>query len=550
MKNGEKPVLDLHVEQRPPRKPPGGGKDGIIPGMPMSLNIRQLEVDLEDPHANDVLGRKGDCDMLADLIEETGGPFTLAVDAEWGDGKTVFIRMLEAHLAKRGFRCVSFSAWECDFCDEPLAPLIAEIGGKLRTDDATKDKILDGGTRLLGLLRHLKGAAFLVPDPAVQTLAGVGAALEAVLQVFKRDKGKKEKHLWMRDYRDYWKALEEFKDSLRKAAPEDRPLVVFIDELDRCRPDFAVNALERVKHVFDVPSLVFVMAVNRRELANVVKSFYGCGDGEKYLEKFFDLVFHLRNEKTLVGLSLEEVGIGSFLDRMRSATKNSVPYDENRHVEWFNGYLTSLSETFNFSLRVQQKLVRMLCVALRTIDYDFASKGIPAEGGHHVDVYWQLVFRYPILCYFLALRVANPDLFHRSVESDTEEAFPWEEHIRFYLYKLGLEKTPNMENSINLHPLRPLKPDTDNACYRQGHPLAPLETVNSDERVLICFSLVTLSCLPPRSPMPYNLNDVNRFAKQIEAIRKIMQVTMKDYASFREFLRAVDSAGKFYRRES
>ena len=546
MKNGERPVLDLDVEQSPPRNPPGGGKDGIIPRMPMPLNIRPLEVDPENPHANDALGRERDCRMLADIIGETGGPFTLAVDAEWGDGKTVFIRMLEAHLAERGFRCVSFSAWECDFCDEPLAPLIAKIGGKLRTDDATGDKILDGGTRLLGLLRHLKGAAFLVPDPAVQTLAGVGAALEAVLQVFKRDKGKKEKHLWMRDYRDYWKALEEFKDSLRKAAPKDRPLVVFIDELDRCRPDFAVNALERVKHVFDVPSLVFVMAVNRRELANVVKSFYGCGDGEKYLEKFFDLVFHLRNERTLVGASLAEVSIDRFLDRAKLATGYISP---NRHEEWFNGYLTSLSETFNFSLRVQQKLVRMLCVALRTVDYDFASRGIPNEG-NHVDVYWQLVFRYPILCYFLALRIANPDLFHRSVKSDTEEAFPWEEHIRFYLYKLGLEKTPNTENFINLGPLRPLKPDTDNACYRQGHPLAPLETVNSDERVLICFSLVTLSCLPPRSLVEYNLNAGRRFAKQIEAIQKIMQVSMKDYRSFREFLRAVDFAGKFYQRES
>ena len=217
MKNGERPVLDLDVEQRPPRKPPGGGKDGIIPRMPMPLNIRPLEVDRKNPHANDALGREGDCLMLAHLIEETGGPFTLAVDAEWGDGKTVFIRMLEAHLAKRGFRCVSFSAWECDFCDEPLAPLIAEIGGKLRTDDAAGDKILDGGTRLLGLLRPLKGAAFLVPDPAVQlALGGVGAASEAALHVLERDKGEKEKHLWMRDYRGYRDALEEFKDSLRK----------------------------------------------------------------------------------------------------------------------------------------------------------------------------------------------------------------------------------------------------------------------------------------------------------------------------------------------
>lgn len=507
----------------------------------MSLNIRPLEVDPENPHANDALGRERDCLMLEDLIEKTGGPFTLTVDAEWGDGKTVFISMLKAHLAKRGFRCVSFSAWECDFCDEPLAPLIAEIGRQASESSSTLEEMKAVGNKLYGCFKKIVSAVHPV----------AGSVVESVEELAGGEKT--GGYDFMMPYEEYRSALESFRKCLETFSLKEgngKPLVVFMDEIDRCRPDFAVKTLERVKHIFNVPSLVFVMAVNRRELASVVKSFYGCEDGEKYLEKFFDLVFHLRNEKTLVGLSLEEVGIGSFLDRMRSAMENSVPYDENRHVEWFNGYLTSLSETFNFSLRVQQKLVRMLCVALKTVDYDFASKGIPAEGGHHVDVYWQLVFRYPILCYFLALRIANPDLFHRSVESDTEEAFPWEEHIRFYLYKLGLEKTPNTENSINLRPLRPLKPDTDNACYRQDHPLAPLETVNSDERVLICFSLVTLSCLPPRSLMPYNLSDGKPYAKQIEAIQKIMQVSMKDYRSFREFLRAVDSAGKFYQRES
>ena len=531
---GRRPVLDLDVEQRPPRKPTGGGKDGIIPRMSMALNIRPLEVDPENPHANDALGREGDCLMLADLIEETGGPFTLAVDAEWGDGKTVFVRMLGAHLAGRGFRCVSFSAWECDFHDEPLAPLIAEIG-RQASEDAPKIKTR--GNKLYGCFKKVVKVA----HPAA------GAVIESVEELA----GGEETggYDFMTPYEEYRSALKGFRGCLEIFSRKEgngKSLVVFIDEVDRCRPDFAVKTLERVKHIFNVPSLIFVMAVNRRELASVVKSFYGCEDGEKYLEKFFDLVFHLRNERTLVGASLAEVGIGRFLARVKLATGYVSP---NRHVEWFNGYLTSLSETFNFSLRVQQKLVRMLCIALRTVDYDFASRGIPAEGGH-VDVYWQLVFRYPILCYFLALRVANPDLFHRSVESDTEEAFPWEEHIRFYLYKLGLEKTPNTENPINLHLLRPLKPDTDNACYRQDHSLAPLETVNSDERVLISLSLVALACLLTPSFTIHNLNDGNRFATQIEAIQKIMQVSMKDYASFREFLRAVDFAGKFYQRGS
>ena len=501
----------------------------------MSLNVRPLEVDPKNPHAGDALDRKKDCLMLADLIEETGGPFTLAVDAEWGNGKTVFIRMLEAHLAKRGFRCVSFNAWECDFYDEPLAPLVAEICGQIPEDSSTREKVKAAGTRLYGYLKKIVAAAHPV----------AGAVVEGVEEMAVG--GETEDYDFITAYEEYRSALEGFRKCLETFSGEDgndRPLVVFIDEVDRCRPDFAVKTLERVKHIFNVPSLVFVMAVNRRELASVVKSFYGCGDGEKYLEKFFDLVFHLRNERTLVGASLKEVGIGRFLGRIRSATEYIAL---NRHEKWFTGYLTSLSETFDFSLRVQQKLVRMLCVALRTVDYGFASKGISAAV--HVEVYWQLVFRYPVLCYFLALRVANPDLFHRSIESDTAEAFPWEEHIRFYLYKLGLEKAPNTGNDINLYLLNPLKTDTDNA-YPQDHPLAPLATINSDGRVLISFSLVSLACLLTRSFTIHNLNDGNSFATRIKAIQEIMQVSMKDYRSFREFLRAIDFAGKFYQRES
>ena len=517
--------------------------------MPVSLNIRPLEVDPKNPHANDALGREKDCVMLADLIEEGGGPFTLAVDAEWGDGKTVFIKMLEAHLAKRGFRCVSFSAWECDFCDEPLAPLIAEIGGKIRGDGSDREKILDRGTRLLGLLRHLKGAAFLAPDPVALGVAGVGAASEAVLSLLKRSE-EKEKHPWMRDYRDYSDALAEFKDSLRKAAtPDDRPLVVFIDELDRCRPDFAVNFLERVKHVFDVPSLVFVMAVNRKELASVVKSFYGCGDGEKYLEKFFDLVFHLRNENTLVGSSLEEVGIGGFLERIRSSQVGQL-HDAATHVKWLTGYLESLSGTFGFSLRVQQKLVRTLCVALTTANYRFTS-GEDFPPPEDFRVYWQVAFRYPLLCYFLALRVANPDLFRRSVECPSQEAFPWMEHFDSYLLELGVAQVENNQGTLSIMSLEPFLP-VKYSSVRGG--LSPLEIVRPDERVLIGLSLLALEySWKSESAARFVRNSFSNHGHSplgdvVKTIGKVYRGVMKDYDSFREFLRAVDFAGKFYQR--
>ena len=539
MKNGERPVLDLHVEQSPPRKPPGGGKDGIIPRMPMSLNIRPLEVDRENPYANDALDRERDCLMLEDLIGKTGGPFTLAVDAEWGDGKTVFIRMLEVHLAKQDFRCVSFNAWECDFCDEPLAPLITEIGRQASESSSTLKEMKARGNKLYGCFKKIVSAVHPVAGAVVESAEELAVGEEAGGYDF------------MTPYEEYRSALESFRECLENFSRKEgngKPLVVFIDEIDRCRPDFAVKTLERVKHIFNVPSLVFVMAVNRRELASVVKSFYGCEDGEKYLEKFFDLVFHLRNEKTLVGASLAEVGIGRFLDRMRSSQAGRL-HDEATHVEWLAGYLESLSETFGFSLRVQQKLARTLCVALTTANYRFTSGEpfSPPEGFH---VYWQIAFRYPLLCYFLALRIANPDLFRRSVECPSHEAFPWEEHFDSYLREMGVKKEGDSLLMGWLEPLLPVdrSPESDH--------LSVLQIVRPDESVLVCFSLLALADSWRDKSKKNFMDSLPRDITQpslsgvVEAVGKVYRVTMKDYDSFREFLRAVDLAGKFYQRES
>ena len=72
-----------------------------------------------------------------------------------------------------------------------------------------------------------------------------------------------------------------------------QPLVFIIDELDRCRPTFAIELLERVKHIFDVPNIVFVFGINRDELVKSLESVYGDIDAGTYLRRFFDMEFVL-----------------------------------------------------------------------------------------------------------------------------------------------------------------------------------------------------------------------------------------------------------------
>ena len=73
-----------------------------------------------------------------------------------------------------------------------------------------------------------------------------------------------------------------------------RPLVFFIDELDRCRPSFAIELLERVKHLFDVKNIVFVLSIDKKQLEAITAAVYGERiDALEYLRRFIDLDFYL-----------------------------------------------------------------------------------------------------------------------------------------------------------------------------------------------------------------------------------------------------------------
>ena len=93
--------------------------------------------------------------------------------------------------------------------------------------------------------------------------------------------------------REFKEALLELSNQLSESIP-NHPLVFAIDELDRCRPSYAVELLEVAKHLFSVNNVVFVLVINQLELAQSVKALYGqTFDAEGYLQRFFDLDFRL-----------------------------------------------------------------------------------------------------------------------------------------------------------------------------------------------------------------------------------------------------------------
>ena len=87
---------------------------------------------------------------------------------------------------------------------------------------------------------------------------------------------------------------------------EKKPLVFIVDELDRCKPEFAIRLIERIKHFFDIPKVVFILAVNKNQLEESINNFYGFSSTANYLEKFIDFSVMLKN-KDLDGSRYAEI---------------------------------------------------------------------------------------------------------------------------------------------------------------------------------------------------------------------------------------------------
>jgi Cdc6-like AAA superfamily ATPase len=94
-------------------------------------------------------------------------------------------------------------------------------------------------------------------------------------------------------------AITQFKEVIKKVLdnlPNDQKnLIIFIDELDRCRPTYAIELLERIKHLFDIERLVFILSTDTEQLSHSICAVYGNDfDAKKYLNRFIDLDYSLK----------------------------------------------------------------------------------------------------------------------------------------------------------------------------------------------------------------------------------------------------------------
>lgn len=238
----------------------------------------------DDPFANDAIGRQTQAERLTRLVERIEGPCVIALDAPYGAGKTTFLRMWAQTLRNEGFLVAEFNAWTSDFDGKPSNALAAQIRDAIDadgSDNAAKVKAaliryMEYAPQIAISLASFMGVG--IDDGGVGFNAGVNAGdfLKSLL-----DK-RQEKEESIQDLR---KALAKYTDGTEKGR-----LVVLIDELDRCRPPYAIETLEVAKHIFNADGVVFALGLHRQQLTASIKAVYGQDfDAQGYLERFFDL---------------------------------------------------------------------------------------------------------------------------------------------------------------------------------------------------------------------------------------------------------------------
>lgn len=282
---------------------------------PMAIRIQppEFEISAKDPFEHDLLGRSESIKALTTTIGSIEGPCVMAVDAGWGMGKTTFLRMWAQHLRNERFPVVEFNAWETDFAQDPFIALTSEIATGLQNLGSTAGRL--GGHRLrsaaTSIVRAVPGATARV---AVSGVPLFGSQLAQEL----KPKQPSLRQTMVEHYDETKAALQAFRNSLAEVADasardnEGRALVVLVDELDRCRPTYAVELLEAAKHLFSVDRIVFVLCLDRAQLASSVKALYGESfNADGYLRRFFDIDYRLPNPSRAVFIdaALDSVGV-------------------------------------------------------------------------------------------------------------------------------------------------------------------------------------------------------------------------------------------------
>ena len=302
--------------------------------------LSEIEIPQNEPFRNDKLGYSDYAEtlkILVDLYSESG--CVLAVNGKWGSGKTTFMRMWKAYLENLSYTTVYFSAWETDYFSDPLTAILGELQEIGGNNEKLNNVLASAGKIALGVAKNL------VSSVAKNKLGIDSPIVDGVI-----DEGHQQVKDCLDEYKKQKTSLSEFRDRLSNYVADhgDHPVIFIVDELDRCNPHYAVKTLETIKHLFVVPNIIFILAIDKTQLEYSIQGFYGSSsiDANNYLRRFIDIQYDIPspNGDRFVDMLLEHYHYSEYFESGRKYLNGRTRDDVFKEMAtlMFNGTQTDL----------------------------------------------------------------------------------------------------------------------------------------------------------------------------------------------------------------
>jgi transposase-like protein len=421
----------------------------------------------------DKLNRQDFINFMKNLIKNSDNykrnsdsdSYVIALDSGWGTGKSFFIELLKKDIEENedNIKVVKYNAWKNDYCDNAFNPLFYDILNN-NIFDSTTDK---------------------------KNIEALGAAVKSIIKAFGKDVISKTTGL-DNTAEEFFNAMKDVKNFLTRTLPEieelnkqresfenfkkllkstsswlndnDKRLVVIIDELDRCKPTFAIQTLEIVKHIFDIENLTFIFAIDIHQLSHSIECVYGQGiDSSGYLCRFFDYIAKLPTSDITPYIQNTIANIDSIPKMQTTSYKNRKKYcDFSEDISMF---FIELYDAFELSLRDLDTIIQSYKIMLD----NFLSK-------YHTSI------AHTMYLFYLTLKYKNPELFYNLIVNTPSSII---EHLNQYpkinkfvdnndwLYLKSLSDTEQLKNAK----LRGLYNNSEDSNYQTGF---TIKEVNND----------------------------------------------------------------------
>ena len=258
----------------------------------------------------DKIGRKEIVDRICLLVDnlQKDQHFCLALNGEWGSGKSFVLEYIEEELQKHEeYIVVKYDAWKNSFYQDPLIAILYCVLDSVKeyfcyVDTAEKkfkrvakflkgslqqflDKAMAKATESLDIETKKSAIGYY----AVKKVAGIIKEISAN-QILKHEK--------FSDFKSYQDLLKQAQTLLSEIASyqmyekKQTKLIILVDEIDRCLPDEQLKVLERLHHLFEIKNCAVICALNKTSIGKAFKKIYD-GEGNEYLRKFFDYTIEM-----------------------------------------------------------------------------------------------------------------------------------------------------------------------------------------------------------------------------------------------------------------